>query len=80
MEMVRKNAMDMLKQDGDRILKENRRKEEALEKLRDILNLEKTPYRIEAFDISNIAGVNSVGSMVVFEYGRPKKVTIEGLK
>ncbi len=73
MEMVRKNAMDMLKQDGDRLIRENRKKEEVLEKLRDLLNLDKTPYRIEAFDISNIAGVNSVGSMVVFEYGRPKK-------
>lgn len=73
MEMVRKNAMDMLKQDGDRILKEKRRDEETLEKLRDVLNLDKTPYRIEAFDISNISGVNSVGSMVVFEHGKPKK-------
>jgi excinuclease ABC subunit C len=73
MEMVRKNAMDMLKQDRDRIIEQKKREEEALEKLRDILGLDVTPYRIEAFDISNISGVNSVGSMVVFEYGRPKK-------
>jgi len=73
MEMVRKNAMDMLKQDGDRLLTERQRNEETLEKFRDILGLDVTPYRIEAFDISNISGVNSVGSMVVFEYGKPKK-------
>ena len=73
MEMVRKNAMDMLKQDGDRLLTERQRNEETLEKFRDILGLDVTPYRIEAFDISNISGVNSVGSMVVFEHGKPKK-------
>lgn len=72
-EMVKKNAMEMLKQDGDRLVLEKRKEEKALEKLRDILNLKKIPSRIEAYDISNISGVNSVGSMVVFEHGRPKK-------
>lgn len=72
-EMVRKNAMDMLKQYSERIIKEKKKDEEALERLRDILDLEEIPNRIEAYDISNISGGNSVGSMVVFEYGRPKK-------
>lgn len=73
MEMVHKNAMDMLKQYGDRLLREKKKSEKSLEKLRDILDLDKTPNRIEAYDISNISGVSSVGSMVVFEHGKPKK-------
>ncbi|SHF36230.1 Excinuclease ABC subunit C [Caldanaerobius fijiensis DSM 17918] len=41
--------------------------------LADALGLEKPPYRLEAYDISNIQGYESVASMVVFEDGRPKK-------
>lgn len=41
--------------------------------LKDKLNLKKLPERIEAFDISNIQGKLAVGSLVVFEKGRPKK-------
>jgi len=41
--------------------------------LKEKLSLEKLPERIEAFDISNIQGKLSVGSLVVFEKGRPKK-------
>ena len=37
-----------------------------------LLELEEFPHRIEAYDISNIAGVDSVGTMVVFEEGKPK--------
>jgi len=73
MEMVRKNAMDMLNQHGDRLLKEKEKKEEALHRLQHVLGLDKLPKRIEAYDISNISGVYSVGAMVVFENGRPKK-------
>ena len=73
MEMVRKNAMDMLNQYSERILMKKKREEDALENLRALLDLDELPNRIEAYDISNIAGVNSVGSMVVFEHGRPKK-------
>lgn len=79
MEMVRKNAMDMLKQDGDRILREKKRHEEALEELGDILKLDRIPYRIEAFDISNISGVNSVGSMVVLNMEGLRRVITEDL-
>ncbi|NLJ99203.1 MAG: excinuclease ABC subunit UvrC [Tissierellia bacterium] len=73
MDMVRKNAMDMMSQYGDRFLREKRKDEEALEQIKDALGLEKLPMRIEAYDISNISGVASVGSMVVFEQGKPKK-------
>ena len=44
----------------------------ALQELVDLLDLEEIPQRIEAYDISNIMGVDSVGSMVVFEDGKPK--------
>ncbi len=45
----------------------------AVNDLKDKLELEKLPERIEAFDISNIQGKLSVGSLVVFEEGQPKK-------
>ena len=41
--------------------------------LGEILGMKQLPYRIEAFDISNIKGMQAVGSMVVFENGRPQK-------
>lgn len=72
-EMVRKNALEMLNKYGDRFLKKHRENLKALEELQDILKLEDLPARIEAYDISNISGVQSVGSMVVFENGEAKK-------
>jgi excinuclease ABC subunit C len=47
--------------------------EEILRALRDLLDLEVEPRRIECFDISNIQGSDVVASMVVFEDGRPRK-------
>src|SRR6185312_7892168 len=44
----------------------------ALEELREALHLPTTPHRIECYDISNISGTSSVGSMVVLEDGRPR--------
>src|SRR5204863_2789715 len=49
------------------------RRVEALEELREALNLESLPLRIECFDISNIQGQEIVGSMVVFEDAVAKK-------
>lgn len=72
-EMVQKNARDMLNQYGDKFLKKHRENMKALEEIQYVLDLEETPLRIESFDISNISGVESVGSMVVFEKGQPKK-------
>jgi excinuclease ABC subunit C len=45
---------------------------EAVLELQRELALKKPPFRIECYDISNIQGTNSVGSMVVFENGEPK--------
>ena len=47
--------------------------EEALSQLQEDLNLPRIPRRIETYDISNIQGSNSTGSMVVFENGKPNK-------
>ena len=72
-EMVGNNALEMLNKYGDRFLRKHRENLKALEEIRYILNLEDLPERIEAYDISNISGVQSVGSMVVFEKGEAKK-------
>ena len=72
-EMVRNNAKDMLNKHGDKFIKKYRENISALEEIQHILELEDLPKRIEAFDISNISGVGSVGSMVVFENGEAKK-------
>ena len=72
-EMVNKNAKDMLNKYGDKFLRKHRENLKALEEIQDILELEEFPNRIEAYDISNTSGVQSVGSMVVFEKGEAKK-------
>ena len=46
--------------------------DKALEEIEKELKLQKKPVRMEAYDISNIQGASAVGSMVVFEDGRPK--------
>jgi excinuclease ABC subunit C len=60
---------------SDRAVSEQRRlrRVEALEELREALNLESLPVRIECFDISTIQGESVVGSMVVFQDAVPKK-------
>lgn len=73
MEMVRKNALDSLNQYGADSLKRKKEQEEPLDELAIVMDLDEVPFRIEAFDISNIQGIEPVGSMVVFEKGMPKK-------
>lgn len=48
-------------------------RQEALTELKDALGLSHTPWRMECYDISNIQGKFSVGSMVVFEHGLPHR-------
>lgn len=48
-------------------------REEALKGLARLLNLEKSPKRLECFDVSHFSGSNTVSSMVVFENGFPRK-------
>jgi excinuclease ABC subunit C len=73
MKIVKKNAQDMLVKYGDRYSKRNRLNQENLENLQDMLGLDHLPRRIEAYDISHIAGDENVGAMVVFEEGKTKR-------
>lgn len=73
MELASKNAEVTLSQFGDHIKREQERTQGALEEIQEAVGLDRFPYRIEAYDISNTQGIQSVGGMVVFEGGKPKK-------
>ncbi|MGL4991393.1 MAG: excinuclease ABC subunit UvrC [Sarcina sp.] len=72
LEMVKNNAKVTLEQFRDKIIRDKKANETALEELKEVLRLDDIPHRIEAYDISNIQGVDSVGTMVVFEAGKSK--------
>ncbi|MBE5971281.1 MAG: excinuclease ABC subunit UvrC [Lachnoclostridium sp.] len=71
-ELAAKNAQLVLDQDKEKIKREELRTIGAMNQIGEWLGLEHVK-RIEAFDISNISGFESVGSMVVYENGRPKR-------
>ncbi|MGH3041623.1 MAG: excinuclease ABC subunit UvrC [Gaiellaceae bacterium] len=72
-ELAQQNAELALESDTAHRERKRLRRVEALEELRECLNLESLPIRIECFDISNIQGESPVGSMVVFQDAVPKK-------
>jgi excinuclease ABC subunit C len=72
-ELAQQNAELALESDSMRSERTRLRRIEALEELREQLNLESLPIRIECFDISNIQESAPVGSMVVFQDAVPKK-------
>jgi excinuclease ABC subunit C len=72
-ELAAENARLALESDTAAAEQKRLRRVEALEELREALNLESLPIRIECFDISNIQAESAVGSMVVFQDGLPKK-------
>ncbi|MDU2490306.1 MAG: excinuclease ABC subunit UvrC [Clostridium celatum] len=72
LEMVKNNAKITLEKFKDKYLKDKEINKITLQELQDLLELDEWPSRIEAYDISNIQGVDSVGTMVVFEEGRSK--------
>jgi excinuclease ABC subunit C len=72
MAMVAENARQGLTQRRIKWLSESDKVLQAMAELQEALSLPELPSRIECYDISNIQGTNSVGSMVVFEEGRPK--------
>ena len=72
LDMVKNNAQITLEKFKDKYLMDKEINKIALEELQELLDLEIWPSRIEAYDISNIQGVDSVGSMIVFEEGRSK--------
>lgn len=71
--MIKKNALEILEKGSQRIKKNLDESMQAVEELKNLLEMDEAPLRIEAYDISNIQGVESVGSMVVFERGVPSK-------
>lgn len=70
--MVERNAKITLENFKLKMLKDKVSNEVLLRELAELLELEEIPNRIEAYDISNIQGVDSVGGMIVFENGKPK--------
>ena len=71
-EMARENAEIVLRQDRDRIRREEGRTIGAVHEIEKLIGIERT-VRMEAYDISNISGFESVGSMIVYEKGKPKR-------
>ena len=78
-ELARKNAQIVLNQDIEKIKLQEARTTGALKDLADLLDLP-IIERIEAYDISNTAGFESVGSMVVYEKGKPKRADYRKFK
>ena len=86
LEMAEQNAADYLSKAIDKIKHKDDMTKNACKRLQEILSLPKYPRRMECYDISNISGVDKVGSMVVFidgeadknSYRRFKIKTVEG--
>ncbi|PKM51310.1 MAG: excinuclease ABC subunit C [Firmicutes bacterium HGW-Firmicutes-7] len=72
-ELAAKNAMLSLQQFGSNMKKKEITTKGALMELSQLINLEGKVVRVEAYDISNTQGFESVGSMIVFEEGVPKR-------
>jgi excinuclease ABC subunit C len=72
MALAARNAEEMLSREQARWLADEGKTERALDELAEALGLPAAPARIECFDISTIQGTSTVGSMVVFEDGRPR--------
>ncbi len=71
-ELARKNAELVLSQDKERMKREEGRTIGAMKEIAALLGMEEIK-RVEAFDISNTSGFESVGSMIVYEKGKPKR-------
>ena len=71
-ELAQKNAQLVLKQDKEKLKREEGRTIGAMKEIEQWLGM-KDVVRVEAFDISNINGFETVGSMIVYEKGKPKR-------
>ena len=71
-EMVSKNAEDTIKLLIEKYKQDEQKTLGAIKELSNYIGLQRAPKRIEAFDISHLQGVENVGSMIVFENGKPK--------
>jgi excinuclease ABC subunit C len=72
-QLADENAVHVLRSEQAQAEQKRARRVEALEELREALNLESLPLRIECYDVSTAMGQDNVGSMVVFQDGLPKK-------
>ena len=71
-ELAEKNARLVLSQDKEKIKREELRTIGAMNQIGALIGLERV-RRVEAYDISNTSGMESVGSMIVYEDGKPKR-------
>ena len=71
-ELAHENAVGVLTRDRDRLIREDLKTRGAVKEIEDLLRLQ-TAKRMEAYDISNISGFESVGSMIVYDRGKPKR-------
>lgn len=86
LKMAKQNAEDYLEKSVDKIKHKDDMTVNACKRLQELLGIERYPRRMECYDISNISGVDKVGSMVVFidgeadrsSYRRFKIKTVEG--
>ncbi|HKI93395.1 MAG TPA: excinuclease ABC subunit UvrC [Gaiellaceae bacterium] len=72
-QLADENALHALRTDVAQGEQRRLRRVEALEELREVLNLESLPLRVECYDISHAMGQDPVGSMVVFQDAQPRK-------
>jgi excinuclease ABC subunit C len=79
-ELAERNARLALAQDKLRAERRRQQRVDALAALREALDLESLPVRIEGFDVSNLGPEHTVASMVVFEGGAPKKADYRRFK
>ena len=73
LDMAQKNAEEYLVKSLDKIKHKNDMTKNACERLKALLSLKRYPKRMECYDISNISGVDKVGSMVVFVDGEAER-------
>ncbi|MDO4619594.1 MAG: excinuclease ABC subunit UvrC [Lachnospiraceae bacterium] len=78
-ELARTNAENTLARDRERMQREELRTVGAVKEIADLLGLP-SANRMEAFDISNISGFDSVGSMIVYDKGKPKRTDYRKFK
>lgn len=71
-ELAKRNAGILLEQNKEKYRREERRTVGAVHEIEDLLGLSGV-VRMEAFDISHISGYETVGSMIVYEKGKPKR-------
>ncbi len=71
--MARRNAVERMEKSALRLSYRDKRIDDGLVQLKEVLSLKEVPKRMECFDISHIQGTDTVASMVVFTLGKPDK-------